>query len=110
MTTETAFPWRAASFARSAGILGSLLLLWFTAMAAMTLLPGASTAVTVVFPSKRLMNALPEGIYVLEWNSVTARIISKKPAFVLELYRAGALLVLPDRSSSCLALRRPPAI
>lgn len=92
-------------FMRSAGILGSVLLLWFTATAAITLLAGASTVVTVVFPSKRLMNALPEGVYVLDWNSATARIISGKPAFVRELYRAGALLVLPAGSSGCMALR-----
>lgn len=78
-------------------------------MAAITLLPGASTVVTVVFPSKRLMNALPEGVYVLEWNGATARIISEKPVFVRELYRAGALLVMPARSSSCIALRKPKA-
>ena len=82
-----------------------LLMFWFTATSAMTLLPGVTQAATIVFPTSALMNNLPDSVSVLRWDRATASVTSKDSDFVRRLYRAGALLVLPARKAGCLDLR-----
>ena len=83
-----------------------ILLAWFSATAAITLISGAAPFVKVIFPGQQFMNALPDDIYVLDWSGPNAILYSKKPDFVRDLYRAGALLVLPARRGGCLSISR----
>lgn len=95
---------RPARVRQSVAIMALLLMLWFTVTAAITLSSGVTEAATVIFPSRALMNSLPDDVSVLRWDSATASLTSADPDFVRRLYRAGALLVLPTRKAGCLSL------
>ena len=90
--------------AGASATIASLLLLWFCVTAIITVKPGVTSSATIVFPTTRLMNALPEGVLVLNWGAATANVTSDNPDFVQKLYAAGAVLIFPTRKSSCLDL------
>jgi hypothetical protein len=98
---------RPARLRRSAAIMALLLMFWFAVTALITFTPGVTQAATIVFPSKALMNHLPQDVSVLRWDSATASVTSADPDFVRRLYGAGAFLVLPARKAGCLELRAP---
>jgi hypothetical protein len=105
MTTD-----RGSRARESAAIMALLLMLWFAVTAAMTLFPGLTGAATVIFPSRNLMNNLPDNVSVLRWDRATASVASADPEFARRLYAAGAFMVLPARKAGCIDLRTLPFV
>jgi hypothetical protein len=89
---------------RMAAIAVGLVILWSAATAAILALTEEADAVTVVFPPRALMNGLPEGVYVLEWDGPTAVLKGTRKGYVADLYRHGAPFVLPARAAGCMTL------
>jgi hypothetical protein len=91
-------------FGRSAGVIAGLHALILTAYIALTLVPGTAQAVTVIMPKDSLRTALPRNVSVISWGMYTAQLASNDPDFVRQLYKAGAVLVLPTLDAFCLSL------
>lgn len=100
---------RRARFQQSAAVMALLLMFWFAVTALMAFALGATQAATIIFPSKPLMNNLPDDVSVLRWDRATASVTSADPDFVRRLYGAGALLVLPARRAGCVDMRSEAA-
>jgi hypothetical protein len=86
-----------------------ILLLWFSFSAALTLIPNITKTALILLPNRVLLANLPEETFILAWNETSAVVTSEKPDFVVGLYKAGALLVLPARKNGCLALQKKPS-
>lgn len=91
---------------RAAAVLTAITLGWFAAMAGILLATEKADAVLVVFPLQPSQLVLPDSVAILDWDGHQARFIGTRPGYVQDLYRAGALAVLPARTSGCIQLRR----
>lgn len=80
------------------------LLSWFALSAGIFLIAGEAPAALVVLPAAGLMGNLPAEVRIVSWNDHTAVLTSARSDYVRELYKAGALLVLPARKQGCLSL------
>lgn len=94
----------ASRLGRSAGIIAGIHALILAAYVAMTLVPGAAQAVTVIIPNAQFRASLPENVSVVSTGQWTMQLASNDPHFVGELYKAGAVLVLPTLDAFCLSL------
>jgi hypothetical protein len=91
------------TLANFAAILGG----WFVFCVVMTLVPGVTDSVRVFLPPQALAENLPEDVAIMKWDEKSAVLYSDRPGFVADLYKAGALLVLPARKSGCIDLSEP---
>ncbi len=78
--------------------------LWVAASAVILAASEEAEAVSVILPSAALMNDLPDGVYVLGWDGAVALLKGTGNGYVAELYRRGAMLVVPARDATCLSL------
>lgn len=76
---------------------------WIALMAGVMRLSDAAPAAVVLFPSEKLLSALPDDAGVLSLGQ-TALIVANRPAMTRDLYAAGALLVLPAGLTGCIPL------
>lgn len=72
---------------------------WIGANAGILLWTERADAVIAVFPGQL---QLPFGVSLLAWDGRTAQLVGAERGYVVELYRHGALIVLPVRRHSCL--------
>lgn len=77
---------------------------WFAIVSAATLAREPEGAVMAIFPFGPSGVRLSDGLEVLEWPGRIAYLSGNRPGFVLEAYRSGAVIVLPVRRRTCLAL------
>jgi hypothetical protein len=104
MTIDRGAIWRRA--ARACALVALLGTGWTAANAGILLWTERADAVMAVFPHGM---RLPEGVAMLAWDGRVAQLAPAGPGYVTELYRQGALIVLPVRRHSCLAMTRPTA-
>jgi hypothetical protein len=91
-------------FGKSLSVIGGLHALIFAGYLGLTLVPGTAQAVTVIMPDDGLRAALPANVSVIYWDKWTAQLASNDPNFVQELYKAGAMIVLPTLDAFCISL------
>ncbi len=89
--------------------LAAILVVWFAIMTVMTLFLGTTNTVLIPFPQRFLASVLPEDVAILRWDQQGAVLFSERPDFVFELYKSGAVIVLPYRKSGCIDLRSKKA-
>jgi hypothetical protein len=92
-------------FLNFAAILG----VWFLFAAGLTLVPGITNSVLVPFPSKALVDNLPDDVSIMRWSNGLAILYSERQGFVADIYKSGAMFVLPSRKAGCLDLRERAA-
>lgn len=90
---------------RAAAILAAITLGWFSALAGILLATEKADAVLVVFPLPPGQITLPDSVAILDWDGHRGRFIGTRSGYVRDLYRAGAVAVLPARSGGCFSLR-----
>ncbi|CAN7509443.1 hypothetical protein LJR255_003483 [Pararhizobium sp. LjRoot255] len=84
----------------------AIVLLWYVAMAAVFCVTEQAPGALVLIPDRFLTaGQLPEGIFILRWNSYFAVLASDRAGYVGSLYAAGFPLIFPARSSGCLSYR-----
>jgi hypothetical protein len=80
-----------------------VLLGWIAVMAIVMRNSDAAPGAVVPFPTAALMQALPKDTSILDMNRF-ALTLANRPGLAEDLYRAGALLVLPAGLTGCLPL------
>lgn len=80
-----------------------ILIGWISVMAIVRRVSDAAPGAVVVLPSERLMRHLPDDAAILGINRIAVT-LSNRPDLAADLYRAGALLVLPAGLTGCLPL------
>ncbi len=93
---------------RLAAVSLALLLAWTLASAAILAVSEEAEAVTVFFSKDAGTFALPGSVRLLEWDGRRGRFRGAEPGYISDLYRAGAILVIPARAMGCLSLARDP--
>lgn len=79
---------------------------WFVATAAVLAATDKAEAVTAIFPRDLSNYSLPSDIAAVSWNGNVGRLVGRYPGYVLDLYRSGAIAVLPARRQGCLDLAK----
>ncbi len=82
----------------------AVLIGWGGVLAGVMLFSDAAPAALVLLPGPDLLQQLPEGTAILSRTALTVTLISEAPGFAADLYRAGALLVLPAGLLGCAPL------
>jgi hypothetical protein len=72
--------------------------------AAVVLVTEEADALLVLMPARGLLQEMPAGASILSWDDWSATIAAGGDGTIYDIYAAGALLVLPIRSRSCLNL------
>ncbi|MCV3763998.1 hypothetical protein [Rhizobium sp. TRM95796] len=70
----------------------------------LTLVAVASPQTVRVLTGGLQPNELPEGVEMLDWSGGQARLEGVDARAARQLYRRGALLILPERPGGCIAL------
>ncbi|WP_235919464.1 hypothetical protein [Aureimonas psammosilenae] len=78
---------------------------WMLANAAILAATEKADAVLVLFAGPVGSFPLPPGVAILDWDGRSGRFVGTEPGYVADLYRSGALLVLPARGGGCVAFR-----
>lgn len=78
---------------------------WILVSAAVMALSEPVDGSLVVLGKDMAPSELEDGTSILWWDGRFAGLTGEKPGWVAGLYRSGALLVLPRRRQTCLALR-----
>ena len=76
---------------------------WFIATPLLTLIPGLTTTVRVFAPSEVFLSRIPKGTTILDWTNQSITLNNAKTSFVVDLYKSGALLVIPASGAGCVA-------
>ncbi|WP_298496430.1 hypothetical protein [uncultured Maritimibacter sp.] len=82
----------------------AMLIGWIGVLVLVGLLSDAAPAHVVLFPSADFIDALPQGVAVVDRSAVSVSLKSDPPGPTGPLYRAGALIVLPAGLPGCLPL------
>ena len=77
---------------------------WIGVLVIVGLLSDAAPAHVVLFPTAGFIDALPEGVAVVDRSAVSVSLKSDPPGPTGPLYRAGAWIVLPAGLPGCLPL------
>jgi hypothetical protein len=81
----------------------AIVLAWFVATPLLTLVPGFTATVRVIAPSQTFLTRIPKETSILEWSSRSITLNSSNIFFVVDLYKSGALLVIPASGGGCVA-------
>jgi hypothetical protein len=92
----------ASAFSYAAGI--AAIGLVALAIQPLTLVAVASPQTVRVLTGGLQPEDLPQGVEMLEWNGGQARLEGVDARAARQLYRRGALLILPERAGGCIAL------
>lgn len=84
---------------------GAIVLAWFVLAAAVMLVAEPLDGSLVVLGRGMQPADLPGETAILWWDGRLAGLTGSEKGWVADLYRSGALLVLPRRRRSCLSLR-----
>ena len=80
---------------------------WLAVLVVVGLVSDAAPAYVVVLPRAGLLDALPEGSGLMAASSVTLTLSNPGDGLAREIWRHGALLVLPAGLPGCLPLPPP---
>ncbi|MBB3937063.1 hypothetical protein [Aureimonas phyllosphaerae] len=97
---------RGRAVARTLALAGFIAAGWVGANAAILAATERAEAVLVMFSRSPEAVRLPESVAILEWDGHFARFVGRREGYVADLYRAGALAVLPARGGGCLRMVR----
>lgn len=86
---------------RMAGVVALVGVGWLVLLAAVMRLSGDAPAALVPLPSQAFLAALPPDVAVIGGGRFTVTLISPRPDLVAQLYRSGALAVLPAGLKGC---------
>jgi hypothetical protein len=75
---------------------------WIATLALVLRLGGEAPGVFVPFPPARLIANLPEGAAITSTSRFSLSLQSDRPRLVIDVYAAGAWLVLPAGLESCI--------
>lgn len=78
---------------------------WIAVLATVMFVPQAAPAALVPLATAEFLAALPEHVSITDTTALGAVLVSTDSDFVAELYRAGAVIVLPAGLLGCAPLR-----
>ena len=84
--------------------LGVLIAGWLGVLASVMLLSGSAPAALVPMATPGFVEALPSTLSIAETTTLGTILVSEDADLVAQLYRAGALIVLPAGLAGCAPL------
>ena len=92
---------------RAMGTLVGLAIFWFLLTAFFMWIGITSSTALVIVPSELFVSRLSSDMSLMRSSEHVLTVYSEQPGYVVELYRAGAILVLPGRKSGYYGAKPP---
>ncbi|WP_172293229.1 hypothetical protein [Pseudoruegeria sp. HB172150] len=95
-------------FSRWIGYLCVVFVGWLAVLATVMVFTDAAPGAIAIFPMKNFARSLPDEAAIVDTGRIWIAVRGDGPGLGLDLYRAGALLVLPAGLPGCLPLPTAP--